>query len=315
MYERAAGIVLALLTISAAGLPTTGSPYWDTGIMAAEKAEAAVRVKGYYRKNGTYVQPHYRSNPDRNPYNNWSFPGNTNPYTGKTATGNPDTYLRKYNKPRSSYYRSPSYSSTKLESPIKSLTAPTTTPSLFLPASFVSPLGTPCLPGMEGSCQFIDQFIDLMRKNTEEMSRKEQRESEEEERRRAQEAASSAAMEQEQIAANKKVCLERQRKMEESMRDQIAYHDLQLQQFDTDQARAEQVLRDENIKQELFNRRLMAKMGLTTDTGGLEWMQEQSRKGEEALSYLIKKGTIVRERLVQQHHGILRDYQNTQGCE
>jgi|TARA_B100001964_G_C13749145_1_gene386650 hypothetical protein len=35
-----------------------------------------VYVKGYYRSNGTYVQPHYRSAPDGNPYNNYSFPGN-----------------------------------------------------------------------------------------------------------------------------------------------------------------------------------------------------------------------------------------------
>lgn len=57
---------------------------------------AQVKVRGYYRKDGTYVKPHYRSNPDGNPYNNLSYPGNTNPYTGKTATGDPDTYLRNY---------------------------------------------------------------------------------------------------------------------------------------------------------------------------------------------------------------------------
>jgi hypothetical protein len=57
---------------------------------------AQVKVRGYHRSNGTYVQPHYRSNPDGNPYNNWSFPGNTNPYTGKVATGNPSTYLKNY---------------------------------------------------------------------------------------------------------------------------------------------------------------------------------------------------------------------------
>ena len=62
----------------------------------ASDVDATVRVRGYYRKNGTYVQPHYRSNPDGNPYNNWSFPGNVNPYTGKVATGNPDTYLKNY---------------------------------------------------------------------------------------------------------------------------------------------------------------------------------------------------------------------------
>lgn len=80
-------------------------------------ADAAVRVRGYYRKDGTYVQPHYRSNPDGNPYNNWSFPGNVNPYTGKVAPGNPDTYLNNYyNKSDSSYtvpsapdYSAPSY--------------------------------------------------------------------------------------------------------------------------------------------------------------------------------------------------------------
>src|SRR5438094_208415 len=57
---------------------------------------AQVHVSGYYRKNGTYVQPHYRSNPDGNPYNNWSYPGNVNPYTGKVAPGNADTYLDNY---------------------------------------------------------------------------------------------------------------------------------------------------------------------------------------------------------------------------
>jgi hypothetical protein len=61
-----------------------------------------VHVRGYFRKDGTYVQPHYRSAPDGNPYNNFSFPGNVNPYTGKVAPGNPDTYLQRY------YNRSPS---------------------------------------------------------------------------------------------------------------------------------------------------------------------------------------------------------------
>ena len=83
---------------------------------------AQVKVKGYYRKDGTYVQPHYRSNPDGNPYNNWSYPGNTNPYTGKTATGNPDTYLNNYYN-RSSSSSSPSsysYPSTTYSTPSNS---------------------------------------------------------------------------------------------------------------------------------------------------------------------------------------------------
>lgn len=75
------------------------------------QATAQVKVKGYYRKDGTYVKPHYRSNPDGNPYNNWSYPGNTNPYTGKTATGNPDTYLKNYYNRSTNSTSTPSYTS------------------------------------------------------------------------------------------------------------------------------------------------------------------------------------------------------------
>ena len=40
-------------------------------------------VNGYRRSDGTYVQPHHRSNRDGNPYNNYSHRGNVNPYTGE----------------------------------------------------------------------------------------------------------------------------------------------------------------------------------------------------------------------------------------
>lgn len=43
----------------------------------------AVAVRGYVRKDGTYVPPHYRSAPDGNFSNNWSTVGNVNPYTGE----------------------------------------------------------------------------------------------------------------------------------------------------------------------------------------------------------------------------------------
>lgn len=65
-------------------------------------------VNGYTKANGTYVNGYYRSSPDSNPYNNYSFPGNTNPYTGKTAGGSVDSYLKNYN----SSYTLPTYTST-----------------------------------------------------------------------------------------------------------------------------------------------------------------------------------------------------------
>lgn len=44
---------------------------------------AHVTVKGYTKKNGGYVMPHHRTQPDKNFHNNWSTKGNTNTYTGK----------------------------------------------------------------------------------------------------------------------------------------------------------------------------------------------------------------------------------------
>ena len=66
-------------------------------------------VHGYTKSNGTYVNGYYRSNPDGNPYNNYSYPGNTNPYTGETAGGNASTYLNNYyNSSGYSYSPTPS---------------------------------------------------------------------------------------------------------------------------------------------------------------------------------------------------------------
>lgn len=62
-------------------------------ILFSLSVEGQVHVKGYTKSNGTYVAPYTRSSPNSSPYDNYSFPGNTNPYTGKTATGNPDTYI------------------------------------------------------------------------------------------------------------------------------------------------------------------------------------------------------------------------------
>jgi len=76
---------------------------------------ADVWVNGYYKKNGTYVQGYWRSDPDSDPTNNFSYPGNINPYTGKVAPGNPETYLKNY----------PNYSNKANVSPVPSQEIPT----------------------------------------------------------------------------------------------------------------------------------------------------------------------------------------------
>ena len=63
---------------------------------------AQVRVKGYTRKDGTYVAPSYRSRPNSTATDNYSTKGNTNPYTGKAGTKDPystSTYRSPYSTP------------------------------------------------------------------------------------------------------------------------------------------------------------------------------------------------------------------------
>jgi hypothetical protein len=49
-----------------------------------------VYVSGYYRSNGTYVKPHYRTAPNHTINDNYSTYPNVNPYTGKVGTIAPD---------------------------------------------------------------------------------------------------------------------------------------------------------------------------------------------------------------------------------
>jgi hypothetical protein len=43
-------------------------------------------VQGYERSNGTYVAPHYQTNPNETRNDNYSTRGNVNPYTGQEGT-------------------------------------------------------------------------------------------------------------------------------------------------------------------------------------------------------------------------------------
>ena len=70
-----------------------------------------VHVKGHYRDTDgdgykeTYVEPHYRTAPDNNRYNNYSTEGNSNPYTGERGYVNPD---QNSSQPRNNNYNTKS---------------------------------------------------------------------------------------------------------------------------------------------------------------------------------------------------------------
>jgi hypothetical protein len=46
-------------------------------------------VNGYNRSNGTYVPPHYQTNPNGSTYDNYETRGNYDPYTGTTGRRSP----------------------------------------------------------------------------------------------------------------------------------------------------------------------------------------------------------------------------------
>lgn len=43
-------------------------------------------VKGHFKKDGKYVQPHRATNPNQTQRDNWSSKPNVNPYTGNPGT-------------------------------------------------------------------------------------------------------------------------------------------------------------------------------------------------------------------------------------
>ena len=56
-------------------------------------AYADTYVNGYYKSNGTYVKPYYRTNSNNTVDDNYSTRGNRNPYTGSYGT-KPRSYER-----------------------------------------------------------------------------------------------------------------------------------------------------------------------------------------------------------------------------
>lgn len=65
--------------------------------------QADTYVDGYYRKNGTYVQPHYRSSPNSTINDNYSTAPNVNPYTGERGTRSPSYSTPSYSTPPNNY--------------------------------------------------------------------------------------------------------------------------------------------------------------------------------------------------------------------
>jgi hypothetical protein len=70
-------------------------------------AQSSHAVRGYTRKDGTYVAPHMQTNPNTTQSDNWSTKGNVNPYTGKEGTKDPYAQPSKPSNPYDTSKRTP----------------------------------------------------------------------------------------------------------------------------------------------------------------------------------------------------------------
>jgi hypothetical protein len=56
---------------------------------AKSESSSSNSVRGYTKKDGTYIAPHKRTNPNQTQRDNWSSKPNYNPYTGKEGKKEP----------------------------------------------------------------------------------------------------------------------------------------------------------------------------------------------------------------------------------
>lgn len=76
-------------------------------VLFSTQAFADKSVRGYVKKDGTYVQPHMKSSPNQFKFDNYSSKGNTNPYTGqKGYERNEFTNPPEFNDPSSNVFNS-----------------------------------------------------------------------------------------------------------------------------------------------------------------------------------------------------------------
>ena len=69
--------------------------------LAISPVLADTYVPGYFKKDGTYVEGHYKRSPNSTRTDNYSSKGNTNPYTGER--GSTDPYAPKKSTTYDSY--------------------------------------------------------------------------------------------------------------------------------------------------------------------------------------------------------------------
>lgn len=79
--------VVGAIALFVANAPASAlSPHGGSHSHSSSSTTSEHAVRGYTTKNGTYVAPHYQTNPDGTRNDNYSTRGNVNPHTGEAGT-------------------------------------------------------------------------------------------------------------------------------------------------------------------------------------------------------------------------------------
>lgn len=82
MSTRKSLVIFILMTVLSLSLT-------DLGDAKGRSGGGSHSVRGYTKKDGTYVAPHRQTNPNGTQRDNYSTKGNINPYTGKSGKVEP----------------------------------------------------------------------------------------------------------------------------------------------------------------------------------------------------------------------------------
>lgn len=82
-------LVLALVIASTAGASAQYQQQNNGGLYGTGSNPNSHYVSPYTTQSGTYVAPHYQTNPNNTQLDNYGTRGNQNPYTGQYGTHTP----------------------------------------------------------------------------------------------------------------------------------------------------------------------------------------------------------------------------------
>ena len=84
---KALTLTLVITFLSLCGFSQNFNSYTTYRSTSISSTNSNVRVQsGYIKTDGTYVQPHFKTQPNSTNHDNFSTTPNTNPYTGQSGT-------------------------------------------------------------------------------------------------------------------------------------------------------------------------------------------------------------------------------------